>query len=68
MREKIARIVDPFAWSPALVRLVPAIADRRQRCALAKADQILAIEFDRDELPPKLQLAAEIYDSARGRR
>lgn len=68
MRERIARIIDPFAWAPALSRLVPSIAASRQRLALAKADQILAIEFDADELPPELQAAREIFDQVRGGR
>lgn len=67
MRQRIARIVDPFAWSPALARVLPGIAASRQRAALSKADQILAIEFDWDELPPELQRAAEIFDEARDR-
>jgi hypothetical protein len=50
MREFIAKIIDPAAFTGTG-------DDQRRRDALAKADQILAIDLSFDDLPPELQTA-----------
>lgn len=50
MREIIARVIDPEAFD------VPGdLVSPRRKIALDKAEQIIALDFSFDELPPELQ-------------
>lgn len=56
MREFIAKIIDPPAFAGAG-------DDKRRREALAKAEQILAMEFTFDDLPADLQGAVSAVET-----
>ncbi len=59
MREVFARVIDPEAFNGA----GDANLDQRRQAALGKADQILAMEFAFEDLPPELKATVAAIES-----